>query len=122
LGFRFIHDFVFAAPGETQKRTRNQVTADSTETEKMAPRFQQCLHRAIIDTSIANRVTRKKADSLKNVEHTLADREQTEGGPGEKNRANERLITQRRKRPRLKVADFSDEFIERLPFRCNFPT
>jgi hypothetical protein len=25
----------------------------------MAPRFQQCLHRAIIDTSLVNRVARK---------------------------------------------------------------
>jgi hypothetical protein len=68
--------------------------------------------------SRANGVARKilKSHALENIEHTLADRDQTEGGPWEKNRANERLITQRRERAHLEVTDFGDELIENLSF------
>jgi hypothetical protein len=60
--------------------------------------------------------------ALKNIEQALTDGQQSESGPGKKDGSHKRLVSQRGKRPRLKVADFSDELIERLPFRCNFPT
>ena len=59
---------------------------------------------------------------LEKIQQTLANREQTESSPGKKNRANERLLGQRREGAHLEVADFSDEFVECLPFRFAFLT
>src|SRR5215471_10291954 len=65
-----------------------------------------------------NRVARKFLGDvcLEKIQQTLTDREETEGGAGKKCRANERLVSQRCERTRLKVTDFSHELIERLPF------
>ena len=60
--------------------------------------------------------------ALEKIQQTLANREETEGSSGKKNRANKRLLGQRRERARLEAADFCDDFIERLPFRVDFPT
>jgi len=57
--FRFIDWFVFLAAGQSQERTCEKPTSDSCEREKIAPGWQQRLHRAIIDTSVVNRVARK---------------------------------------------------------------
>src|SRR5439155_107316 len=48
--------------------------------------------------------------------------EQTEGSAGKKSRTNKRLVSQRRERARLEVADFRDELVERLPFCFAFLT
>ena len=72
--------------------------------------------------SYGKKISTRESFALENVEHTLADGDQTESGAGKKNRANKRLITQWRERTRLEVSDFCDELIERLPFRCDFPT
>ncbi len=67
------------------------------------PWFHFPLRRAI---SPANRTPPGQAASLgclslKNIEQTLADREETDGGTWKKNRANERLISQRREGARF---------------------
>jgi hypothetical protein len=58
---------------------------------------------------------------LENIEQTLANREQTNGRTGKKNRANERLISQWREGARFQVADFGDEVVEHLPFGFDLP-
>src|SRR5207244_9933560 len=60
--------------------------------------------------------------ALEKIEQTLADCEQTERGTGKKSRSNKRLVSQRRERARLEVADFRDELVERLPFCFDFLT
>ena len=55
--FSFV-DRLFAA-GKGKQGAHTDARSDSTKTEKMAPLFQQCLHRAIIDISLVNRVARK---------------------------------------------------------------
>jgi hypothetical protein len=88
----------------------------------MTPRWRHCLHRVSIDTLWAKRLARKilKSDALEDVEHTLADSDQTERCAGKKNRANERLITQWCERAGLEVTDFSHQFVERRPFHIAF--
>src|SRR6266487_6913032 len=59
---------------------------------------------------------------LKKIEQPLADCEETESSSGKKCCPNKRLFSQRRERAHLKVADFGDELIERLPFCFAFLT
>ncbi|PYJ21225.1 MAG: hypothetical protein DME71_11705 [Verrucomicrobia bacterium] len=51
--------FVFRAACQSQERTCKKPTSDSCERHKIASAWQQRLHRAIIDTSVVNRVARK---------------------------------------------------------------
>src|SRR6476469_5529090 len=57
--FRFVDRLVLFAAGKREQGAQTNATSDSTETEKIAPRWQHCLHRVIIDTSLVNRVARK---------------------------------------------------------------
>src|SRR5207247_11041614 len=57
---------------------------------------------------------------LEKLEQTLADRKETNGGAGKKYGTNERLISQRRERASLEIAEFGDQLIECLPFRVAF--
>ena len=57
--FRFVNWLVFLAAGKTEQGAGNQAASDSGETEKIARGWQQYPHRAIIDTSLVNRVARK---------------------------------------------------------------
>src|SRR5205823_14172774 len=57
--FRFVNWLVFPAAGKTEQCACNHAASDSCEREKIAPGWQQRLHRAIIDTSLVNRVARK---------------------------------------------------------------
>jgi hypothetical protein len=45
--------------------------------------------------------------ALEDIEQTLADREETDGGTWKESRSNKRLVSQRRERTHLEVADFS---------------
>src|SRR6058998_1925749 len=58
-GFSFVDRLVFFAAGKHEHAVHTNAKSDSSETEKMAPRWQHCLHRVIIDTSSVNRVTTK---------------------------------------------------------------
>ena len=57
--FSFVDRLVFFAAGKHEQGAHTDARSDSTETEKMATRFQQCLHRGTIDTSLVNGVARK---------------------------------------------------------------
>jgi len=57
--FSFVDRLAFLATPKREQGAHTDTESDSIETEKMAPRFQQCLHRAIIDTSLLNRLARK---------------------------------------------------------------
>jgi len=59
--------------------------------------------------------------SLKNIEQALTNREETQASTGKKNRAKERLLSQRRKRARLEVANFGDKLVEHLAFGFDLP-
>jgi hypothetical protein len=56
---RFIDRLALPATGEREQSAADDAGSDSGETEKMVPRWQQCLHRKMIDTSVANDVARK---------------------------------------------------------------
>src|SRR5213596_119238 len=58
-GFRFVDRFGLPAAGKTEQRAADDAGSDSGETEKIVPGWQQCLHRNIIDMSLANDVARK---------------------------------------------------------------
>src|SRR5437588_10677875 len=58
-GFRFVDRFGLPAAGKTEQRAADEAGSDSGETEKIVPGWQQCLHRNIIDMSLANGVARK---------------------------------------------------------------
>src|SRR6476620_12690897 len=70
--FSFVEGLVFFAAGKHEQSAHTDARSDSTETEKMVTHFQQCLHRAIIDTSLVNRVARKFP---KKQETTACDRQ-----------------------------------------------
>ena len=57
--FSFVYRLVFFAAGKYEQGAHANARSDSSETEKMAPRWQHCLHRVVIDTSFVNRVARK---------------------------------------------------------------
>jgi hypothetical protein len=57
--FGFVDRLVFFAAGKYEERAHSNARSDSRETEKMTPRWQHCLHRVIIDTSLLNLVARK---------------------------------------------------------------
>src|SRR6476469_9141339 len=57
--FSFVDRLVLFAARKHEQSARTNARSDSTETDKMAPRWQYCLHRVIIDTSLVNRVARK---------------------------------------------------------------
>src|SRR5882672_10479154 len=57
--FSFVDRLVFFAAGKHKQSANTEAGSDSTEAEKMAPRWQHCLHRVSIDTLRAKRVARK---------------------------------------------------------------
>jgi hypothetical protein len=122
--FRFVNWLVFLAASKTEQCACSQAASDSGETEKIARGWQQYPHRAIIDTPLVNRVARKFLTHvpLENIEQALTDRQETHGGTGKKNRANERLVSQWRERARLEIADFGDQLVEHLPFGFDLST
>ncbi len=60
--------------------------------------------------------------ALENIEQTLTNRQQADGGTGKKNRANERLVSQWRERACLEIADFGYQLVEHLPFGFDVST
>src|SRR5262245_4650946 len=58
-GFGFVDRLVLLAADKRKQNANTDARSDSSETEKMTHRFQQYLHRAIIDTVLVNRVARK---------------------------------------------------------------
>src|SRR5438132_492758 len=57
--FCFVNWLVFPATAKREQRASDDAESDSGDTEKIAPGWQQYLHRTIIDTSLANCVARK---------------------------------------------------------------
>jgi hypothetical protein len=58
-GFRFVHQLVFLAADKCPNRACKKPASDSREREKIAPGWQQRLHRAIIDTSFERFLARE---------------------------------------------------------------
>ena len=56
---RFVDGLGLPAAGEPKQRAADDAGSDPGETEKIVPRWQQCLHRNIIDTCLVDRVARK---------------------------------------------------------------
>ena len=92
-------------------RATDDAGSDSGETENIAPGWQQCLHRRIIDTSFANHVARKfraicagfrrrsVVAVLEELEQALSRlRVSRRPAPGKSTARMKRLVSQRRKR------------------------